>query len=245
MTEEKLKAPDLVGDGFRLLFANFGVLYALAMVFALAEQVVYLAFGDGFTMPEPGQMIDAQGFLVSVAMVTVIWNYASGVLCLATVDCLNGRRRTLAEYLTRPVPKIAPMVGLGLLVAIGTAVGAMLFVIPGLYVYAMFLVVVPVILLENGDWKSLTRARDLTAGHRWTIVWALLILGVMFVGATMLISPLVVPNEDGSFSLIGSFVAALVQGLTFALFSIFTTLVYVRLLALRDRVPAADLYPLD
>ncbi|WP_424928412.1 hypothetical protein [Amaricoccus tamworthensis] len=245
MTEPQLKAPELVGDGFKLLFANFSVLYALAMVFALVEQVIYIIVGDGFSMPGPDQTFDGGAFLSSMLLITVIWNYASGVLCLATVDCLNERRRPLAEYLTRPIPKIGPMVVLGLLVAIATGLGAFLFIVPGFYIYAMYLVLVPVIVLEDGDWRSLTRTRDLTHGHRWTIVLALVILVVMLIGASMVVSPVITPNATGEFSLMGNVLAALVQGMTFAVFSIFTTLVYVRLVGLRDRVKPSELYPLN
>lgn len=81
-----------------------------------------------------------------------------------------------------------PWVVVGLLVAILLiALGLMLLVIPGFMVGVALSVLWPVLFLEDRAFDAIHRTFDLTRGHRWTLFWFFLVMGLIS-GAGSLIS---------------------------------------------------------
>ena len=60
------------------------------------------------------------------------------------------------------------------------ALGFMLCIIPGIVLYLSLIVAYPIVILENSSVTgALESSRDLTRGHRWNILGALLVLGLV------------------------------------------------------------------
>jgi len=53
-------------------------------------------------------------------------------------------------------------------------------IIPGIVIYLSLIVAYPIVILENSSVTgALETSRDLTKGHRWNILGALLVLGIV------------------------------------------------------------------
>ncbi len=226
----------LTGQTFRLLFANFATLFPLAFVPALALALLNWAAMprlaedfdpalDAFPMPGVGDFV--LGLLG-----TVIGFFVIGFMCLAALDAVMGRTHTIAQYTQQALRQIVPIGVLGVLLSIAAALGAVFFIVPGLYILARFLPWVEAVVFEDVGWGGLSRAQDLTEGYRWPLVGAVLLMGAIVVTIIVAISPIV-------FALAGSglvvvLLEAVVTGFYYALIAIFTALIYARLREVKE-----------
>src|SRR5215471_1161586 len=88
-----------------------------------------------------------------------------------TVADLNGKRAPLLNCLMTGLSNLVPLFLIALLVGIGTMLGLILFVVPGIIVMVAWSVAVPARIVEHtGAFDSVSRSRDLTSGYRWSIL---------------------------------------------------------------------------
>ncbi len=239
VTRPPLGAMKLLGESFRLVFGNFGLLFPLALAPALLVEAMLVAVMPAET-PEPGEMFGAGALFASLAA-TVVGYMVTAMLCLATVDILAGRRRPLGAYVSVATRNLLPLVVIGTLLSIAVAIGILALVIPGLYIYAQFFVWIPCIVFEGGGMSGFGRAQALTSGHRWPLIGAMLVIGVLFLGLFLMIAPFVAVGMAGTGTLATALVSAMIQAVTYAIFAVFTTLVYLRLRGLEDGTDAEAL----
>ncbi len=101
-------------------------------------------------------------------------------LIVASANDLAGRPVNFGACVNRAVSKLFPLIGLGIVVAIGVSIGLIFLVIPGLILYLMWMVAVPAMMVENlGVFESLSRSSALTKGSRWRLV-ALIVVFIIF-----------------------------------------------------------------
>ncbi len=234
-----LGAMKLLGESFRLVLGNFALLFPLALAPALLVEAMLVAVMPAES-PTPGEMFGAGALFASLAA-TVVGYMVTAVLCLATVDILAGRPRPLGAYFSVAMRNLLPLVVIGTLLSIAVAIGILALILPGLYIYAQFFVWIPCIVFEGGGMGGLGRAQALTRGHRWPIIGALLVMGVLFLGLFLMIAPLFAASAAGTGTLATALASAIVQAVTYAIFAVFTTLVYLRLRALEDGTDAEAL----
>ena len=124
--------------------------------------------------------------------------------CLFAADRLmNGQAFPTAE-MGQATRRWLPLVGVVLLTTLGTALAGLLLVVPGLMLGCALSVAMPACIVEDlGVFASLKRSRELTAGHRWPIFWALAAMVLVTFGAIFLanmaiiaVSPATGPLSD-------------------------------------------------
>jgi hypothetical protein len=94
----------------------------------------------------------------------------------------------LGTALSGAASMLLPLVGLGLLVALGVSVGLILLVIPGIFLALCWAVSAPVMVTERlGVVASMQRSMQLTQNHRWAILG----LGVLYFIAYMIVAGIV------------------------------------------------------
>jgi hypothetical protein len=102
------------------------------------------------------------------------------VLLLGAFQRMRGQPLRVNEALQRAFPRFLPLIGLGILWALGLMVGTLLLIVPGVILLCMWWVVVPACVVENlGPIQSLSRSADLTRGYRWKIFGLFLLLTVI------------------------------------------------------------------
>ncbi len=218
----------LVGNSFRLLFAHFPFLFPLAFVPALVLSGMTLAFGPDAAALDEAQMPQITSGTMLVLLVDIVLSFLiTGVMCLAALDALLGKRHGIGDYLRQTLRHFAPIAVLGLLVSIATGFGLLLLVLPGLYIFARYLPLTPVVVFENAGWTGLARAQSLTEGYRWPLAGAVLLLGVAVAAIVLVLSPIFAAAAGSG--LFAAVIEAAFAGFYYALIAIFTALAYLRL----------------
>ena len=228
----------LVGRSFRLVYEGFGFLFPLGFLPALAISLLTYTVMGFPSEPMPADIALTPLFLGTLAVNLVGGVLVSGVMCLAALDVALGKRHALSEYLGQALRHLAPLVLLGLLVSLAIGVGATLFVIPGLYLAARFLPWTQAALFENAGWGALGRAQELTAGHRWPLVLAIVAMGLATLAIFVVVGPVMAMALDSL--ILASLVEAAFTALAYALVSAFSGLAYLRLREIKEGVTAAD-----
>lgn len=170
-----------------------------------------------------------------VALVGVFW--LQGALCEAVADVRDGRADlSIGEPVQRVRPRVAPLLGAGLLAGLAIVVGLILLIVPGLLLLTWWSVIVPVIVLERvAAMESFGRSRALVRGYGWN-VFAVIVLTVLILIVVAIVLAIVLavllawlPDE------LRSYVQTLVSDtLTAPFLALAWTLVYFRLRQLKE-----------
>lgn len=229
----------LIGSSLRLLAAQFAFLFPLAFVPALALSALTYAFAGPAMTSDPAAPMALSVAEGVVLFVDVMVSFViTGVMCLAALDAVLGKRHTVAEYLRQTLRHIGPIVGLGLLVAIATGAGVLLLLLPGLYVVARYLPWTPAVVFENAGWSGLGRGQSLTEEYRWPLVVAVALMGLIVTAILLIAGPLMVAAGGG---VAGVLIEGAFTALYYALIAVFTALVYIRLRAIKDGLGATEI----
>jgi hypothetical protein len=116
---------------------------------------------------------------IGVTIVGVYW--VQGALVALVADLRAGRSAVSVGTLFRRVePRLATLIGAGLLAAVGIALGFLLLVVPGLVLLTWWSMITPIVTLENaGVLDSFGRSRELVRGNGWRVL-AVIALTVVF-----------------------------------------------------------------
>jgi uncharacterized membrane protein len=119
-----------------------------------------------------------QAFLLLVISMAC-WSLASAAIIYGVVQELRGRAFTFADSLRVGFGRIGAVIGLSLLVAILGTLAMIVLVVPGIIVWCMFAVAVPVCVVEGlGPRASMSRSSFLTKGNRWRIFGIFVVIGI-------------------------------------------------------------------
>lgn len=95
---------------------------------------------------------------------------AQAILFRATAAQLDGRPESLGSYVAAAARALPPLVGLGILLTFGVAMGWIVLMVPGLMLAMMWSVAAPALVVERiGIFESFGRSGYLTSGARWRI----------------------------------------------------------------------------
>lgn len=203
---------------------NLPMFAALTLVLSgLPTAATYLAFGG-----VPGT---TAGFELSWGLgVAWLLSLLGGALLQAamirmTVVDLNGGRPSFGDALGTAVQLVLPVIALTFIVIVAAAIGAMLLVVPGIMIYMMWSLAIPVLVEERaGIGGSLSRSRSLTKGARWKL-FGLIAIAVFGVLLLQMLASFVVGIIGGAaaggtgavIAIMGlNFIASLLFGMFFA-----------------------------
>ncbi|MGZ8695003.1 MAG: hypothetical protein ACXWYS_06135 [Gaiellaceae bacterium] len=155
------------------------------------------------------------GFLLSLA--GTFW--LQGAIAESVADVRDGRvDLSIGETLKKVRPLVPRLVGAGLLAALGIIGGLILLIVPGLLLLTWWVLISPVIVLENrGAIDAFGRSRELVRGHGWNVFGTILIGIAIGIAASIVASLALIwlPSELQDFlsslisnSVIGPFIAA-------------------------------------
>ena len=172
-----------------ILRRSFGVLGRRLVAFvllALPVQVLFLApsvlplLGSG---PADPALADTLGplFLTfgPLALASIVYAPVQGLIVLDTLADLGGRAPNLARDAATVARRFVPLLAVWMISVGAATLGTALFVLPGLYLSALWYVVVPAVLAEGRGLSALSRSGDLTRGHRWAVMGLFVIVGFL------------------------------------------------------------------
>ena len=121
--------------------------------------------------------------LVAVLISLVATTLFTGMVVELVSDIQDGRRDASVGQLLRSVtPVLGQLILVGIIAGVGTAIGFVLLIVPGLILITIWSVAAPVVVLERpGATRALGRSRELVRGHGWRVFGVILVLDILVV----------------------------------------------------------------
>jgi hypothetical protein len=170
-----------------------------------------------------------------IGLVGTFW--VQGALIQGVSDVRDGRADlSVSETFSRVSPKLGTIIVTGILLGIAIGIGLVLLIVPGLLLMALWIAVIPAIVLEDrGIGESFGRSSDLVRGTFWNVFLVVVLTILIWIGVGIVLSIAVSPFADW----LGSFIYQLVGGTVVVPFVVTVwTLVYYRLRAREEEAAA-------
>lgn len=170
------------GRAFETLRHNPSVMFGIAFLFRALPGAV---LGWGVTEGRAAMGIDATSFFLWSGsggfLSFILSTITQGALVRATVAHSEGRRAGFAECAMTGLRVFLPLIGLGIVLALGVALGLALLIVPGVMIYVMWSVAAPALVEERlGVFAAFSRSRHLTHGARWRVFALELVVLILY-----------------------------------------------------------------
>lgn len=250
-TKTPLGIGSIISESFSILFRNFVPVVVLALVPTILSFVIsglFSGFGVVLGLQDPsfnggGQVL---GSVISIVVQLVFASLATALIVLLAYDAKLGRSISIGKYVSPALAGLVPLSLQSLAAGLLAGIGFVLFVIPGLWVYAVYSVIAAVVVIEKAGFGAMGRSAELTKEYRWPIVGLIVVLGlisfaVSFV-AMFVVGAAFAGNEgNGVFLTIGMLVLSLITAVGTGLTSIGAALVYARLREIKEGATVSDI----
>jgi uncharacterized membrane protein len=143
------------------------VLFPVALGFAVLSNIIVTYGVSGI---EPTQMMTSPIYWATMLFATLGGFILQAYVIHIVVDGLRGNQPSIGSSLAAAMRSLIPLILTGLLVTLGAYVGMILLIVPGIILFVMWSVAVPVVVVERvGPLQAMGRSRFLTKGSRWAI----------------------------------------------------------------------------
>ena len=170
-----------------------------------------------------------------VSLVATFW--VQGALVKAVDDVRDGRADlSLRETFEHVRPQLTAIIVAGILAGLGIALGLLLLIVPGLVLLTWWILIVPVIVLEQRRaGESFSRSRELVRGHGWGVFGVIVLTILLFIAFRIVLGLVLSPFADW----LQGFLSEIIAGtLATPFVAVAWTLLYFRLKAAKE-APAA------
>ena len=185
----------IIGDTFSVLFRKLPIVLVLGFIPALIE----LMLGNLITGASVGG--DLETFSQILAVVLLSWTI-SGIVTAAIVqmsyDARLSRPMNLGRYIAATIRNLPAIVVLSVAASLLSTLGFALLILPGLWIYAVYSVTVPAIVIEGSGFRALGRSAELTRSYRWPVFLALALI-LLFVILISFVFVSVAPLAQSAF----------------------------------------------
>lgn len=121
------------------------------------------------------------GFVMLGTVLYLIGLYLlQGMVVKAAVNGFNGKKTEFGDAFGAGVQIFFPLLGLSIIATLGTMLGYILLIVPGIILSVIWSVAAPAVVVEKrGVFESLQRSRDLTREFRWSVFGLIVIYVVL------------------------------------------------------------------
>ena len=175
----------VLSETFQIYFANF-LPFLLLTALAFAPVIVY-----EIVLPLRGTTPPAILLNVGVALLLRLLcsPLATAAITFGVFQQMRGRDTTISDSLRVGLSHLFPVLGVAVLQGLAVLLGLVFCIAPGIFAAILLAVAVPVAVEENpGTFAALKRSGDLTEGYRGHVFGILLVLGVIAIGASLVLS---------------------------------------------------------
>lgn len=177
-----------------------------------------------------------------ISFVALFW--VQGALVKAVDDVRDGRADLgLSETFQRVRPQLGSIIVAGILAGLGILLGLILLIVPGLVLLTWWILIIPVIVLENRRaGESFSRSRELVRGYGWSVFGVIVLTILLIIAFYIVLSLVLLPVADW----LRSFIQNVVGGaLTTPFIATAWTLLYYRLREAKETPPAPATGPIS
>ena len=245
---ESLGVGVLIGESFSLVFGNLGSMLPIALIPAVIGIVINLltigpaGLNSTLALTDPTAYAEATSGLSGIALVLMsvlgllLWAFASAALTQAAYDAkLDGAAR-FGPALATGLQRLIPVILVFLIAGICAYVGLIALVLPGLYITAMWFVIIPAVVIERVGLRALGRSASLTKGYRWPMVGLVVLFILIYLAISIVSGALQFALAGlGSVGLIAmAITTALVTAIAYCLGGAIAALAYARLREIKE-----------
>lgn len=178
------KAPlgvgSIIGESFSILFGHILQIVLIAFVPTLIGFLIsglLTGFDVALGVQEPDFSNPGAGIGTAVTFVInmVVYAITTALLVQLAYDAKLSRPIQVGRYIGPALSAAFPLAILTLVVTVLLVIGFMLLIVPGLWVYAVFSVLAPAIVIERVGFGGMGRSARLTKEYRWPIVGAIIL----------------------------------------------------------------------
>lgn len=242
----------IVSESFSILGKNFISVVLLALLPTVVGTLISGALlGWGVLLGTEAPQVESVAqilvpTLLSMIVQIVVYGLTTALLIQLAYDSKLDRPLRISSYIGPALASILPIAILGLISGILMAIGFVALVIPGLWIYAVFSVMAPAIVIEKAGFGGLGRSAALTKEYRWPILGALiviLIINILIGFVSQLIVGMVTASIGSGMSGVVAFilVQSLITSVSFGLGSITIALIYARLREIKEGASVRDI----
>lgn len=193
----------VLSRAFGMMGSNPVIVFGTILIFVAMPQVVGTYALIGAAEPENLSSF-SMIFPVYMIVAFVLSSIAQGVLTKAAVASSDGMKIGILDCLRPALSKLLPVIGAAILAILGSGLGMLLLLVPGIILVLMWSVAVPAIVNEDlGPIEGLGRSRALTSGSKWKIFALYLVAGVIYLVIAMLFGLLISSISNSQFGFIG------------------------------------------
>jgi hypothetical protein len=201
---------DILDGSFKAIRRNPRVMLGLSALIAVAQALIVAAFslfafaalgnikvadaGDATASTSLGPLVGTESVqLAGIVASTLLGSILTGMLTIAITQDVLGVSLTIGQVWERVRGRIWPLLGIAVLTTILEFVGLLLCIAPGVWLWGIWSVAVPALMVEKTTIRgALRRSKQLVGGTFWR-VWGIRALGALI--ATFIGGFLVVPFE--------------------------------------------------
>ena len=204
----------------------------VTLPFSIGMAAFSLPTGGSAVPPDPAAMFSSPAFIGVIALSALLSLlnfaalYAGGFHAYATLR--EGEKVDIGDLFPAALRKVLPVMGVSLIVTLGTLFGYALLIIPGIILALLWSVAMPALVAENlGVMDSLKRSAALTKGCKRWIFLTYLVLMAAAVGVYVAIVVLVIAVVAGVAAAVGGGAPSaglIIVGVIFAIIAIFALL---------------------
>ena len=171
----------LISESFSILLSRFFQVITIGFVPGIIGVLIsgmLVGYEETTGLAEP-QFTDAGDLLahgVSFIVNMVIYSITTALLVQLAYDTKLQRPVQIGRYFGPALSAVIPLAILSIVATTLAAIAAMAFIVPGLWVAAVFSVLAPAIVIERVGFGGLSRSAALTKEFRWPIVGAMLLM---------------------------------------------------------------------
>lgn len=182
---------NVFSNTFGVIARNAALFLGLSLIIVGVPQLL-IGLLVSPTSTDPASLLANPAAILTSIIGTIVFVFLSIVLqaslIVASANDLADKPVNFGECVNRAVARLFPLIGLGIVVAIGVGIGFLFLFVPGVIFYLMWMVAVPVLMVENlGVFESLSRSSALTAGSRWKLLGLII---VFFIFSTIIAIPI-------------------------------------------------------
>lgn len=252
---EGVKVPlgvgQIISESFSIFFGNIIKVVALGFIPTLIGLIIaglLTGFDVALGSAEPDFFAPGAGALFAISTVVQMGIYGVTIALLVQMayDAKQGKSRKLATYYAPALKAAFPIALLAIVSAILMGIGLLLLVVPGLWIYAVFSVMAPAVVIDKVGFRGLGRSTQLTKEYRWPVLGALIIMLVVTVLLSFAVTFLAgIFASIVGFGAVGVVLTILISGLvyafTYGLSGITVALIYARLREIKEGVSVEEL----
>ncbi|MDA4844539.1 hypothetical protein [Hoeflea poritis] len=238
---EPLGIGNIVSETFSILTGNITAVLILGGIPSVVSLILtWLLFGAAFVtgnfaedptgLPANFGLSFAFVFVISLAITAV----AMALIVQLAYDSKAGQAIQPARYVQPALASAFHVVVLTFIISILSIIPFALFIVPGLWVYAVFSVTIPSVVIERTGFGALGRSISLTKQYRWPIVLVMIITGIISIVINM-VGSIVIEFVPGGV-IVELILLSVLYGITYGIFGILMVLIYDRLRQIKEGV---------